>query len=137
MDMTTDRIDLADGQRGTGEIVKSIINDTQALVRKEVELAKVELMEAAASRAKAAAAAAVAGVVALYGLGFLASAAAAGLATVVPTWLARLIVAIVFFLIGGVALLFGRKMASTPFAPEETLRRVKEDVEWAKAQLRR
>ena len=40
-------------------------------------------------------------------------------------------------LAGGAALIGLAKMKKPPIAPEETKRTVKEDVEWAKAQLKR
>jgi hypothetical protein len=52
--------------------------------------------------------------------------------------LAWLIVGGVFLLVAGGAAMFGlRRMKTPPMAPEETKRTVKEDVEWAKAQLKR
>ena len=53
-------------------------------------------------------------------------------------WAAFLIVAGVFLLLALGAVLFAKlRMKRPPMAPEETKRTVKEDVEWAKAQLRR
>jgi hypothetical protein len=124
--------------RSTIELVKDIAADTSSLVRKEVELAKQELVEAITARLKAAGAMAAAGVFGLFMLGFLALATAAALDVVFPAWLAALIVACGFALIAGPAILFGlRKMKAPPLAPEETVRTVKEDVEWARAQPKR
>lgn len=120
------------------ELVKSIAADAATLVRKEVELAKQEVVEALAARAKAAAALAVAGVLGLIALVFLGSAAAAGLDNVMRPWASRLIVAAAFLLIAGAAVFVGlRKLKKPSLAPEETKRTVKEDVQWAKAQLKR
>jgi hypothetical protein len=44
----------------------------------------------------------------------------------------------VFLLLAGAAFLFGKaRMRSPSFSPEETKRTVKEDVVWAKQQLKR
>lgn len=124
--------------RSTIELVKDIAADTSSLVRKEVELAKQELVEAITARLKAVGAMVAAGVFGLFMLGFLGLAAAAALDIVFPAWLAALTVAGGFAVIAGPAVLFGlRKMKAPPLAPEETVRTVKEDVEWARAQLKR
>src|SRR5439155_5351707 len=65
--------------RSTMELVKDVAADTSSLVRKEVELAKEEVLEAITARVKAAGAMAAAGVFGLFMLGFLALAAAAAL----------------------------------------------------------
>jgi len=125
-------------QRSTLELVRSIAIDTSTLVRKEVELAKHELVEAVMARLQAAGAMAAAGVMGVFMLLFLALGAAAALALVVPAWAAALIVAGGFALLAAPAVLFGlRKLRKPPLVPEQTKRTVKEDVEWAKQQLKR
>lgn len=122
----------------TIQLVRTIAGDTATLVRKEVELARHEMTAAIRSRVLAVAALAVAGVFGLLVLIFLAVAGAAALDLVFARWLSRLIVAGGFLLLAGAAAMFGlRKMKKPSFAPEETKRTVKEDVEWAKAQLKR
>jgi len=77
-------------------------------------------------------------VVALFVVGFLGAALAAGLAEAMATWLALLIVAGVFLVLGGVAAAFGvTRLKRPPLKPERTKETIKEDVEWARAQLRR
>jgi uncharacterized membrane protein YqjE len=126
------------GQRSTLQLVRDIAGDTATLVRKEVELAKQEITEAITARVKAAAALAVAGVMALFAAIFLSVTAAVALDIVLPKWLAWLIVGGTFLILAGGAAFFGlRHLKKPPLAPEETKRTVKEDVEWAKAQLKR
>jgi len=125
-------------QRSTMELVRDIAADSSTLVRKEVELAKQELMEAVVARLMGAGVLAAAGLFAIFLVGFLGLAAAAALDLVLPAWAAALIVAGAFALLAAPAALFGtRKMKKPPMAPEETVRTVKEDVEWARAQLKR
>jgi sulfite exporter TauE/SafE len=77
-------------------------------------------------------------VMGLFMLGFLATAGAVALALVMPLWAALLIVAGVFLLFALGAALFGRaRMKEPSIAPEKARANIKEDVEWAKAQLRR
>jgi uncharacterized membrane protein YqgA involved in biofilm formation len=125
-------------QQSTIQLVRSIATDTSALVRKEVELARQELTAAVMARLVGAGALAVAGLFGLLIVIFLALAAAEALDLVFAPWLSRLIVAGGFLLLAGIAALVGlRKMKKPSFAPEETKRTVKEDVEWAKTQLKR
>jgi uncharacterized membrane protein YqjE len=124
--------------QSTVQLVRSIAADTSTLVRKEIELARQELTEAIKARVIGAAALGAAAVFGLLIVIFLGTAAAAALDLVFAKWLSRLIVAGGFLLLAGIAVMFGlRKLKKPSFAPEETKRTVKEDVEWAKAQLKR
>jgi uncharacterized membrane protein YqgA involved in biofilm formation len=124
--------------RSTGQLVRDIAADSSTLVRKEVELAKQEVLEAVTARLLGAGMLAGAGLFALFMLLFLALAAAAALSLVLPAWAAALIVAGGFLLLAVPAGLLGvRRLKAPPLKPEETVRTVKEDVEWARAQLKR
>lgn len=126
------------GDRSTIRLVRDIADDTATLVKKEVELARQEMLEAINARLRAGAALAGAAVLGLLVLVFLGLAAEAGLDNVMADWAARLVVAGGALVIIGGAVLFARtKLKSPPIKPEETVRTVKEDVEWAKAQLKR
>ncbi|HEX2024891.1 MAG TPA: YhjD/YihY/BrkB family envelope integrity protein, partial [Actinomycetota bacterium] len=129
-----------DDPRGlsTFQLVGRVAGDAGTLVRKELELARQEMKEGMAARARGAAALGAAGVFALYLLGFLAAAGAAALALVLPLWAALLIVAAVFLILALIAAAVGRSsMRSGSVSPERAKANLKEDVEWAKAQLRR
>jgi uncharacterized membrane protein len=103
-----------------------------------VELARLELVEAAAPRAQGAGMFAAAGVVALYAVGFLAAAGAAGLAIVLPVWAAILIVAALLGAVAGVlAMTAKRSMQAAPTPGERTRETVREDARWAKRQIER
>jgi len=125
-------------EQSTVELIRSIAADTGSLVKKEVELARQEVTEAVTARIKGAAAMATAGVLGLIAVVFLATAGAWALALVMPNWAAWLIVGGVFLLLALGAFLFGKaRMRSPSFSPDETKRTVKEDVAWAKQQLKR
>jgi len=95
-------------------------------------------MEALIARAKAAGALAAAGVVALLSVVFGAAAAAAALDRVMPAWASRLVVAGAFLVLSMLALAIALVRAKAPpLAPEKTVETVKEDLEWARAQLKR
>jgi uncharacterized membrane protein YqjE len=126
------------GERSTIELLRAIAQDSSMLVRKELELARLEIKEAAMARAKGAAAFVAAGFMAMLGLIFLAVTAVVALDIVLARWAAWLIVGSAFLVLAGAAAIFGlRKMKRPSMKPEETVRTVKEDVEWAKAQLKR
>ena len=125
-------------EQSTVELVRSIGNDTATLVRKEIELGRQEIVEAITARLKAVAAFGAAGMLGLFAVIFLAIAAGAALKLVVAPWLAWLIVGGSFFVLMMGAAVFGiAKIKKPAMKPEETVRTVKEDVEWAKAQLKR
>jgi putative superfamily III holin-X len=130
--------DGATSDRSIGELLRSIGTETSTLIRKEIQLGKQEVMESITARLMAGAAGAVAAVMGLFVLAFLGLAAAAALDNWLRPWASRLIVAGVYLLIAGAAGMFAMKrIKKPPIAPEETVRTVKEDVEWAKAQLKR
>jgi uncharacterized membrane protein YqjE len=125
--------DLQDAS--AAELVKQLSEQTSRLVRQEVELAKVELSEKGKRAGVGAGMFGGAGVFGLYALGALTAAAIAALATAVATWLAALIVAVVWGAIAGVMALTGKKKVqqAVPPVPEDTVESVKEDVQWTKA----
>ena len=134
----TIRIPPEPDPRSTLDLVRDIAAESQTLIRKEVELAKQEVLEAVKSKVMAVAALAAAGLFGLFVLLFVALAAAAALDLVLPAWVAALIVAGGFLLLAAPAALLGIKRMKAPsLKPEETVRTVKEDVEWARAQLKR
>jgi hypothetical protein len=133
----TIRIPPEPDPRSTLDLVRDIAAESQTLVRKEVELAKQEVLGAVMARVVAAAALGAAGIFGFFVLLFGALAAAAALDLVLPAWAAALVVAGAFLLLAGPAALLGIRRMKAPLKPEETVRTVKEDVEWARAQLKR
>ena len=125
-------------QQSMPELVRSIATDTSTLLRKEMELGKQEIVEAVTARLKAAGSLAAVGLLFMFMLIFLALAGAAALDIVLPSWASRLIVAGGFLVLALPVALFGlRRLKRPSLAPEETKRTVKEDVQWAKQQLKR
>lgn len=113
-------------------------NQIKVLISKELELAKLEVKDQVAKGSKAAAVMAVAGVAGLFGVLLVSFAAAWGLAAVIPTGFAFLIVGVVYLGAAGVLFSKGRKqVAEVSPAPEQTMRTLKEDVQVAKAALSR
>jgi membrane protein len=126
------------GERGTGPLLRSIAADISTLLSKQIELAKQEIGEMAATRAKAIGVFGAAAVLGLFVIGFLGMAGAEALDLVLPRWAAMLIVAAVFGLFAAVAIVAARRsLRSSASKPELTQESLKEDVQWAKQQLKR
>jgi MFS family permease len=117
------------------ELVKQLSEQTSRLVHHEMELAKAELSEKGKRAGIGAGMFGGAGTFGLYAFGALTAAIIAALATAVDTWLAALIVAVVYGAIAGVLALMGKKKVqqAVPPVPEDTVESVKEDVQWTKA----
>lgn len=122
-------------ESSTAELVKQLADQTTALVRQEVELAKAELAEKGKRVGIGAGMFGGAGILGLYALGALTATLILVLAKLIDeAWLAALIVTVVYGAIAGVLALLGRNKVqeATPAAPERTVETVKEDVEWVK-----
>ena len=123
------------GEASAGDLVKQLSEQTSRLVRQEVELAKAELTVKGKRAGVGAGMFGGAGVSGLYALGALTAAAIAALALAVATWLAALIVAVVWAAIAGVMALTGKSKVqqAMPPVPRDSVDSVKEDVQWTKA----
>lgn len=144
-------------ERSLPELVKQLSDQTTTLLRKEIELAKVEAKEAvdvarAEMTGKAKEAGKGAGMLGAAGvLGLLAGIAFTAflilvLATFLPDWLAALIVTVLYAAIAGGLALSGKKqlqaidpapkqaIATAKDAQHQSMESVKEDIEWAKTQ---
>lgn len=119
-------------------LLRRLSDQTSLLVREEVALAKAELGEKARKAGRGAGMFGGAGAVALYGFGALTAAIVLALSLALASWLAALIVAVVYFAIAGIAALAGKKQVeqATPAMPEQTVETVKEDVRWTKQRAR-
>ena len=124
-------------RRPLGAVISSAVDGARTLARKHVELAKIEMTEAAGARAKGAGMMAAAAVLGLFALGFAAASGSAALDLVLPAWASHLIVAAVFIAISGALVLAGRRAMQTAPKPERTRETLKEDAQWAKKQLAR
>ncbi|MFA9432785.1 phage holin family protein [Egicoccus sp. AB-alg2] len=127
----------ADGDpRPTSEIMRSLTANGQALVRKEIELAKLELTEILVARVTAVAMFLGAAVLGLFILGFVGVTGAKALEEVLPPWAAWLIVTFVYILIAAILGLIGKRKLQKPSnTPERTKASVEETVEWAKQRV--
>lgn len=125
-----------DQRESIGELIGAATRDMSELLRKEVELAKVELKEEAAAAGKAGALLGAGGVLGFQALLLFFFAVAWGLAELIPAWVGFLIVAIVVGVIATVVGLMGKEKLQdlTPPIPN-TVETLQEDAQWAKQQL--
>jgi uncharacterized membrane protein YqjE len=120
--------------RPIGDLLKQLSNETTTLVRQELELAKAEVSEKGKKAGAGAGMFGGACVSALLGLGALTAALIAALDTAMPTWLAALIVGVLWLAVAGVLALQGKNKVqeAAPPVPEQATESVKEDLQWAK-----
>ena len=124
--------------QSTGELIKQLSEQTSELVRQEVNLAKAELTEKGKQAGVGAGMLGAAGLVGATAFFALTAALIALLSEGMDTWLAALIVAVVYAVIAGVGAMLGKNriQEATPPAPEQAIDSVKEDVRWAKNQAK-
>ena len=135
---TSPEVPSGNGARGTGPLIRSIASDVSLLVTKQIELAKQEIGEMVGTRAKAVGVFGAAAVLGLFVIGFLGMAGAEALDLALPRWAAMLIVAGMFGVLAAVAIVMARSwLRSSAAKPELTQESLKEDVRWAKQQLKR
>ncbi len=131
--VTPDRPDVED--ESVGSLVGRLTGDLSKLMRQELDLAKAELREEAKKAGKAAGMLAAAGLAGLMVLIFLSLTLMWLLDKIMYTWLAALIVTLLWAIVGGVLFMMGRKqLAEVNPKPEQTVQSLKEDKEWVQAQ---
>jgi len=124
-------------QHSLGELFKELSEETTILLRKELQLAQAELTEKGRRAGRGAGLFGGAGVIGLLALGALTACFIAALATAMPTWLAALIVTVVYGIAAGVLAMQGKEKISEAGSPmpEQTVETLKEDAQWAKNQV--
>lgn len=125
-------------EQTTSELVQHASEQFARLVREELLLARIELMEKGRHAGRGAGLFGGGGVLALYGVGALVLAAVLALALVMPGWLAALIVGVALLVVAGGMALIGRRQIkqATPVAPESTSESVRADVAAMSAAVR-
>jgi uncharacterized membrane protein YqjE len=125
-------------ERSIGELLKQLSGETTRLVHQELELAKAELTQKGKQAGAGAGLFGAAGAIGLLAAAALTTCFILALDAVMPAWLAALLVAVVYGVVALVVVKQGQaKMkAAGPLVPEQTIETVKEDVAWAKTQMR-
>jgi Putative Actinobacterial Holin-X, holin superfamily III len=122
-----------DGQAepSTSDLVRQLAEQTSRLVRDELKLAQAEMARKGARAGRGAGLLGGGGILALYGIGCLLIAAVAGIALVLQTWLAALIVGAAVLAAAALVALAGRRQfgGATPPVPRQALDSTKADVQ--------
>jgi uncharacterized membrane protein YqjE len=125
-------------ERPTAELMRELADQTTSLVRKEIDLAKLELAE---KGKKAGMGAGMFGGAGLFGVGAFATLTTClvlALETAVSGWLAALIVTVVYAAVAGVLALRGKQQVKQagPPVPARAVESTKEDLEWVKTRAK-
>ena len=123
--------------RSFSEVIEDLLTHVQAIIRSEVRLAKAEVREETVKAGKAAGILGAGAIVGVYATGFLFLTWLYALEIAIAPWLAGLIVTILVGSIAAVLISIGiRRIKRVNPKPSKTLDSLKEDVEWAKQQVR-
>jgi xanthine/uracil permease len=131
-------MDHREENRGIGDLLGDLGRQVSTLVRKEIDLARVEVTSSVGRMSRGAAIAGAGGALLYAGLLVLLLAVVLGLIQAgMDAWLAALVVAVVVMVIGGVITSMGvKQMQSTELAPKQTAETVRENVEFVKEQMK-
>ena len=120
--------------RSTAELIKDLTRDTRTLVRQEVELAKVEMVEKSKKAGIGIGLLAGAAVGALLALGALTAFLILALDGAMPNWAAAILVALLWIVVAAGLAYSGREALRELGGPvpDKTVETIKEDIEWLK-----
>jgi MFS family permease len=126
---------MAGADQPVAVLLKDLSEQTSTLVRRELELARLEMTEKGKRAGIGAGMFGGAGALGVYALGALIAAAILALGTVITAWLAALAIAAVCGAVAGALAFIGKSKVSqaSPPVPEQANESVKEDVRWTKA----
>ncbi|NUO51225.1 MAG: phage holin family protein [Polyangiaceae bacterium] len=121
-----------------GTLFSELGQQTGKLVSHEIRLARYELKESVRGASRNIATIAAGGLAAMVGGLLLAIACTLLLAKLIPLWLSALVMAVLLVGAGITAVSIGLKALRTlDLAPRETVRTLKEDSQWLRAELSR
>lgn len=134
-----ERISNRDGlrdERTLGDLFSELTRDTRTLVRQEIDLARTEITDKASKAGKHAGYVAAGALVAYAGLIVLLMGVAYLLATILPLWLATVIIGAIVIGVGYAFLQTGMDgFKKTDFRLARTQESLQEDKQWIKEQI--
>ena len=129
------RTEPKEPDKSLGELVAAMTGEVSELMRKEVQLAKVELKEEVGRAGKAGGMLGAGGVAGYFALLFVSLALAWLLDEVMHVALAFLVVGLLYGIAAAIFITQGReRMKHVDPVPRQTIETLKEDAEWVKAQ---
>ncbi len=125
-------------EQSTGDLARKLSRDASELARKELDLARAELVAKARRLGLGAGLIAVGALLALVTIGALTAAAILALDLALSGWLSALIVGLAVGAVALGSLLLGLRSIrrATPPIPSETVDSVKEDLAWVRTQAK-
>jgi hypothetical protein len=124
--------------RSLGALFSELALETGTLVRKEVQLASVEMTAKAKSAGREAALVATGGAIAMLGAMALMAALILALGTFMPLWASALLVGAMLAATGGVLAVLGiRALKGIEAAPRQTIETLEENKRWLSEQMSR
>lgn len=123
--------------RGIGDLLGDLGRQVSTLVRKEIDLARVEVTSSIGRMGRGAAMAGAGGALLYAGVLVLLGAIVLGLVEAgLDGWLAALIVAVGALIVGAIVTSIGvKQIQTTDVAPTQTVETVRESVEFVKEQI--
>ncbi|WP_189134234.1 phage holin family protein [Wenjunlia tyrosinilytica] len=124
-------------ERPTGDLVRQLSEQTSTLIRDEIRLARLEMLDSLGNAKSGAGLYGGAGTAALYGVGAVVAGLVLALALAVPAWAAALIVGAVLLAAAGALARMGRgrfRRAAPPL-PREAAAGVRQDIDTVKGGL--
>jgi uncharacterized membrane protein YfcA len=124
-------------QRSVPEVLQDIVGNLQDIFRSEFRLAKTEITEEASKAARPAVTFGMGLISGIYGIGFMLLAAVYGLSTVMPAWLAALLVGMILATVTVAFISSSKeKLKRTNLNPDKAIKSLEENVQWAKHQIK-
>jgi uncharacterized membrane protein YqjE len=128
---------IAEKERPLKDVVQGIIGNVQDIIRSEVRLAKAELADQAAKARSALTVMGAGALAGIYSVALLLVTCVLALATTMPAWMAALIVSVVTGIGAAILTSIGlKRFRAVHPTPERAIHSVKENVRWAKEQIR-
>jgi hypothetical protein len=119
----------SEAEPSVGRLVSDLSEQSSRLVREELELARLELVQTVQHAGRGAGLFTVAGILGWFGVGTLIATAVALLSLALPVWASALIVAVALFVVAGIASYLGkREIDQVSPVPERAMANVKLDV---------
>jgi VIT1/CCC1 family predicted Fe2+/Mn2+ transporter len=124
-------------ERSLPEVLQGIVGNIEEIIRSEVQLAKTEVKDELSKASRPAGMMGAGFVLSLYAGGFMLLAAVYGLTYVMAAWMAALIVGVVLAIAATLFISVGKKNLKLVNAvPQRTAETMRENMEWAKKQIR-
>ena len=121
----------------TSTLLRDFVTEAQNLITQEIRLAKAEIRHEARLAGKGATGVVIGAGLALLGALALTACLIAALGTLMPVWVAALVVGGLFLLVGAMIAMGGiSKLKTVDPRPRETTATLKEDREWASGTMR-